>query len=63
MSNQNWWWGYYHTNGHIQAKRYFSQDDITEADKSPFCKESFGPFEADDRDDAINILTKVLNVK
>jgi len=63
MSSQNWWWGYLHTNGQIQAKRYFSQDDISEADESPFCKESYGPFECDDREDAISILTQAFTLK
>jgi hypothetical protein len=60
IGTTNWWWGYLHTNGTIQAKRYFSQQDLEEADESPFVKNSFGPFKADDREDALGILTKAL---
>ncbi len=49
----NKWWGYIHTNGGIQVKRYFDKQDIIEATESPFVKMAFGPFEAVDRDDAI----------
>ena len=52
----NQWWGYVHTLGTIQAKRYFGPQDITEANESPFCKEVYGPFPAKDREDALNII-------
>lgn len=52
------WWGYKHTNGHYQAKRYFGALDIQEANESPFCTAVRGPFEADGRNDAIDILKK-----
>lgn len=57
---KNLWWGYLHTNGSIQAKRYFEPLDIREADESPFCQRTFGPFEASDRDEAIKIITTQL---
>jgi hypothetical protein len=47
------WWGYLHTSGTIQAKRYFSEDDISEALESPFVQEIVYPFEADGRDEAL----------
>ena len=50
------WWGYRHTNGNLQAKRYFDQEDIREAEESPFCAEVSGPFEATDREDALKQL-------
>jgi len=53
MSEQFEWWCYLHTNGHIQAKRYFDKRDLEDADESPFVKVRSGPFMADDRDDAI----------
>jgi len=31
------WWGYLHTNGTPQVKRFFSNEDISEAAASPFC--------------------------
>jgi len=46
------WWGYIHTNGTLQIKRYFGPLDITEAHESPFCKTVLGPVDAVDRDDA-----------
>lgn len=49
----NQWWGYVHVNGNIQVKRYFDQQDIEEAQESPFTSHVYGPFEAKDRDDAI----------
>lgn len=55
------WWGYMHINGHIQVKRYFDIEDIREADSSPFCKETFDPFEAENRDEAIRIIQDKIN--
>jgi hypothetical protein len=49
----NLWWGYLHVEGTIQAKRYFDKLDIREAQESPFVARVFGPFEAKDRQDAI----------
>ena len=57
------WWGYWHTNGHVQAKRYFNQQDISEANQSPFVQASFGPFRALDRDGAIKRLMKEFNLE
>jgi len=56
----NKWWGYRHMNGSIQVKRFFSDLDLTEADESPFVRKVFQPFEAKDRQDAINIITKII---
>lgn len=47
------WWGYKHTSGTYQVKRYFTPLDIEEAIESPFCAEVVGPFDATDRDDAL----------
>lgn len=49
------WWGYLHTNGNYQAKRYLDELDIVEARQSPFVSEIVGPFEAKDRDEALSI--------
>ena len=58
--NQLQWWGYRHTNGNIQVKRYFEPLDIQEAISSPFCSLVHGPFPAEGRADAIEQVTKAL---
>lgn len=52
----NKWWGYIHTNGSIQVKRYFDQRDLEDAHESPFVSKVINPFEAEGRDDAIRII-------
>lgn len=52
------WWGYRHTNGSLQVKRYFDRRDTEEAKESPFCDIVVGPFLAKDREDAIKELKK-----
>lgn len=55
------WWGYLHTNGNIQVKRYFGPRDISEAIESPFCEKVTGePFYAKHRADAIEQATELL---
>lgn len=54
MKNQ--WWGYRHTSGSYQAKRYFDTRDIEEAHESPFCERVYGPFLAKDREEALFII-------
>lgn len=49
----NLWWGYKHTSGTLQAKRYFGALDVEEARDSPFCEQVVGPFPAKDREDAL----------
>ena len=49
----NKWWCYLHINGNIQAKRYFDQRDLEDADESPFVKVRSKPFMASGRKDAI----------
>jgi hypothetical protein len=58
---KNLWWGYKHTSGTYQAKRYFSSLDIVEAEDSPFCEMVVGPFEANDRDDALRQVRELTN--
>ena len=53
------WWGYIHSNGSIQVKRYFGAEDIMEAKESPFCIRTYGPFDATDREDAITIIKRL----
>ena len=56
MSTKNKWFGYQHTNGKCFVKRFFDQLDIDEADESPFVARTFGPFEAVDNVEALEIL-------
>ena len=55
----NLWWGYLHINGSVQAKRYFAQIDLDEGEQSPFVELVEGPFEAENREEALNILNGV----
>ena len=50
------WWGYKHTSGTLQAKRYFGKLDIQEAHESPFCDIVVGPFNANGRDEALEYI-------
>jgi len=60
---KNLWWGYLHTNGTIQAKRYFSELDIKEAKESDFIKCVCNSFESDNREEAIKILTNYFKIR
>lgn len=51
--NKNLWWGYLHTSGTKQVKRFFSDLDITEAKESSFAVAVFGPIEASSREEAL----------
>lgn len=57
------WWGYIHENNSIYIKRYFSDRDIEEAEESPFVSVIWGPFEADNRENAIEIFKKRFNIE
>jgi hypothetical protein len=61
MNNKLLWWGYKHTSGTYQAKRYFDRLDIQEAMESPFCEMVVGPFEAENRDEALRIVEEKTN--
>ena len=54
--SKNLWWGYRHSSGTYQAKRYFEPRDIEEANESSFVEQTYGPFEADNRDEALGII-------
>lgn len=56
------WWGYLHTNGSVQVKRYFDERDIDEALVSPFVSKVTQPFEAEGRSDAIKQASEKLGV-
>jgi len=54
------WWGYLHTNGHLQVKPYFTQVDIDDAIESPFVRAYSKPFEATGRVDALGKIAELL---
>ena len=59
----NKWWWYLHENWSIQVKRYWgseSQEDMFDAESSPFCQEIFWPISAPNREEAIEKL-KIFN--
>lgn len=56
MTDKIKWWGYIHTNGSLQVKRYFDKRDLSEAEESPFVDTIYQPFEADGYDHAKQIL-------
>lgn len=53
------WWGYIHNNGSIQVKRYFDARDLDDARGSPFVLSVYGPFEAEGRDSAIEMMKRI----
>jgi len=59
----NKWWGYRHINDTLQVKRFFSWQDMEEAEDSDMVKITAGPFEAKDRMDALNKLKENLWMK
>ena len=54
------WWGYLHTNGTIQVKRYFGEADLGEADESPFVAYRTCVIEAENREDAVLKVTRMI---
>ena len=57
---KNLWWGYRHINQTYQVKRYFDARDIQDARESPFCEIVVGPFEAENREDALKQVEKLV---
>ena len=47
------WWGYRHSNGSYQVKRYFSKLDLQEAYQSSFVARIFSEFPAKNREEAL----------
>lgn len=56
MNTKFEWWGYRHTSGTLQAKRYFDPRDIQDARESRFCEVVVGSFLASGRDEALEIV-------
>ena len=54
--NKKYWWGYLHTNGSYQVKRYFDKRDIDKALESPFVISVSGAFNAENREEALQII-------
>lgn len=54
----NTWWGYKHTDGSLQAKRYFDDQSIKDAYLSPFVARVVGVFEANSREEALAYIAK-----
>lgn len=50
------WWGYRHTSGTVQVKRYHDAEDIKDARASDFVAEIVEPFDAAGRDEALRIV-------
>lgn len=61
MEEKNLWWGYKHTSGTLQAKRYFDKRDIEEANESGFVAHLVHPFHAKDREEALNYIKTLTN--
>lgn len=61
MEEKNLWWGYKHISGSFQVKRYFDNRDTKEAEESPFCEQVVYPFEASDREEALEYIKKQTN--
>jgi hypothetical protein len=57
-----WWWGYLHSNGTIQLKRWLGDhDDYTrDCEGNPFVITVVRPFKAPTWDDAIKIISMQL---
>ena len=57
-----WWWGYLHSNGTIQCKRWLGdvQDYTTDCQGNEFVVKVVEPFRAKDRETAMKILEEKL---
>ena len=55
------WWGYLHSNGTVQLKRWFGDHaDYTDCKGNPFVKHVVPPFESDTSAKALEILLNEL---
>ena len=55
---KNMWWGYLHQNGSIQVKRWFGdvKDYTDDCEGNDFVQRVVVPFEADSREEALQII-------
>lgn len=58
MSEKLMWWGYLHQNGTLQLKRWWGDhaDYTTDCEGNDFVEAVKPPFEADSREEAMDIL-------
>lgn len=56
MHERDQWWGYRHTNGSVQAKRYHDPREIDDAVESDLVARVVMPFYADSREEALQIV-------
>ena len=57
--SENLWWGYRHTSGSVQAKRFFDdRASIEDAYESDFVVNVVEPFPADSREQALKIVSE-----
>lgn len=58
------WWGYLHQNGSIQVKRWAGdhRDYTTDCEGNEFVVRVVRPFPAENRDEALRIITERLGV-
>jgi flagellar biosynthesis/type III secretory pathway protein FliH len=63
--NNNMWCGYLHQNNTIQVKRWFGDHEDYKGDciGNPFVQQVVPPFEANSREEAIDIIKKELTMK
>jgi hypothetical protein len=61
MNCDGWWWGYLHREGTVHTKRYFSREDIIEAQDSPFVDATFGPWPCNTKEEAEKKLREEIN--
>lgn len=63
--NDIWWWGYLHSNGTIQVKRWFGdhKDYTDDCDDNDFVVRVVRPFVAKSREEAAGIVQCRLEMK
>lgn len=62
ISSKLQWWGYRHINNSVQAKRFFTSVDISEAMESDMVYDVVGPFLAKDREEALSIIAQATKI-
>ena len=62
--SENMWWGYLHSNGSVQVKRWFGdhKDYTDDCQDNDFVQQVVRPFSADSRDEAIKIITEKVSL-
>lgn len=63
MDTNNQWWGYLHSNGKIQVKRWYGdvKDYTTDCENNDFVVRVIKPFSAETREEALWIIENRLN--